>query len=95
LFLRCGIGGILGGFALMLYPDLNMFWRGLTLLTVGCLSMVLWWTGIGLLRSGGKRKTAEGPIFEPADPDASGDAATTNLVREIRRERVRHKRGSD
>jgi hypothetical protein len=73
-----------------------MFWRGLTLFAVGCLSMVLWWTGIGSLHPGKKRKTAPGLVFGVGDPDASGDAATTtNLVRELRRERGRQKRATD
>jgi len=80
----------------MFAPELNMFWRGVTLLAVGCLSLVLWWTGIGAIRPGGKGQTVEGPIFEPADPDAAPNAATTtNLIREVRRERIRQKRATD
>jgi hypothetical protein len=95
LFLRCGIGGILGGIFLMLTPELNMLWRGVTLFLVGCLSLLLWWTGIATIHAEGK-KAAEGPIFEPANPDTAEDpATTTNLVREVRRERDRQKRASD
>ena len=60
---------------------MNMFWRGVTLLVVGCLSLVLWWTGIGAIHPG-RKKAAEGPMFEVPDPDAGGGAATTNLVRD-------------
>ncbi len=72
-----------------------MFWRGVTLLVVGCLSLVLWWTGIGAIRPERKR-AADGPTFEPADPDAAMDApTTTSLIREVRRERGRQKRAND
>jgi hypothetical protein len=95
LFLRCGIGGILGGILLIFAPELNMFWRGVTLLAVGCLSLVLWWTGIRVIHPASK-EAANGPTFEPADPDATADAATTtNLIREVRRERGRQKRATD
>jgi len=95
LFLRCGIGGILGGIFLIFAPEMNMFGRGVTLLLVGCLSLVLWWTGIGAIHPG-RKKAAEGPVFEPANPDTAADAATTtSLIREVRRERVRQKRAID
>jgi hypothetical protein len=96
LFLRCGLGGILGGIVLIFAPEMNMFGRGVALLAIGCLSLVLWWTGIGAIHPGGKRKAAQGPVFEPVDPDVSADAATTtNLIREVRRERDRQKRAND
>jgi hypothetical protein len=88
-YLRCAVAGIVGGLVLITTPDLNMFWQGVALLAIGCLTLGLWaWTSTRPAAGTTRRPPQAGPTFDADDPE-SADVATgaTGLVERVRRER--------
>jgi hypothetical protein len=91
------LAGFGGGILLLFNPSMGMFWQGLALIAIGCLSLAIWHFGIGSRMPPERRKAAVGPTFSSDDPEVAALApmTTTRLRDQVNRDRERRRQAQD
>jgi hypothetical protein len=76
---------------------MDMFWQGLVLIAVGCLSLAIWFSGIGSRKPTESRKMTAGPTFSSDDHEVAAlpTTPTTRLRERVNRDRQRRKQAQD